>query len=257
MPLVHCASERDRRQRPDRVRYRVSVATAVLAALLVCCTPTAARGGPIFTFGFPLGDLVQFGSVLPFSSQTELVFPSCAGLATLTSCSSLGGVIELTSGPMVSVLTTADASGYASTSTYQFGAGLLKIQAEWALPGGGTGHGAFSAPIPDFTFTVSELFPEAVVCCDEKLLLGAGLFDDALAGYLGVQPQTPGGVFLLQLTDILGSPGDPLLVGFYNGGNVAIDVVAVPEPSILALTAVAAAMWTRRRRLRRRKSARH
>ena len=254
MPLVRRAWAWGRWRRARSSRSRVSVATAVLAAILVCCTPTSARGGPVFSFGLPLGEVVEFGSASAFSAQSQLFSPTCDGLASLIHCSSLDGLVEIVSGPLVSVITTPDAFGQPLTSTYQFGAGMLSLQAEWGFPGGGTGHGMFSAPIADFTFSVGEQFPVAPeVCCDAKLLLGAGLFDAALAEYLGVQPQTIGGVFLLQLDGIVGAPGDPQLFGFYNGSNVAIDVVAVPEPGALALAAIAAALtWTRRRRESRR-----
>jgi hypothetical protein len=97
--------------------------------------------------------------------------------------------------------------------------------------------GAFSAPIAGpMTLTVFESDREDDDAVDVYFKLGAGLFDDNIASFLGVRRRTKGGFiedpFLIFGT---GDPTSPTRTAWEGAPDVTIDV---PEPASLLLLAV-------------------
>jgi hypothetical protein len=148
----------------------------------------------------------------------------------------LRGTTEILTGPLLEhQFIPGDGVSVEDVSRYVYGAGDIRLTAEWDLAGGGTGHGGFVAPIPVFAFDVTEVPSKGDVFWNSDNPLGPGLFDPSLAAYLHVARGTTGGSFQL-VADVYG-PLDPLdRVAAFTGAPLRIDAaVPIPEPSLLLL----------------------
>lgn len=167
---------------------------------------------------------------------------------------------ELTSGPLLSVTSAVGQPPLYRgdpLTIYNYGPGLVLIQALWQLPGGGIGTGTYSAVVPAFTLTVRESGGPDDPSTQDHVRWPLGYFDEAFAAFLGVAQETGPGDINFYLEAISGDISTPVRSGAFNQANVSIRATraAVPEPTISSLALVAGlSLWLRRRRGRRRRT---
>jgi hypothetical protein len=175
----------------------------------------------------------------------------------LVCCGAIDGSVDILSGPLLDLTVFPDGCGAdppCESSVYSYGPGTLSIDAQFELPDGSVGTGGFAGTILDFTISVCEgcdyLFGGSLAD-DIVINLGSGLFDPAFAWFLGVSGSTSGGTFVIGPEGITGDSTSRVRTGFSHSGYadlVVTTVTPVPEPGTMALSIVAVAAFSARRR---------
>lgn len=212
-----------------------------LLLVLLAFRPAVVEAGTIFVeFALPFSyaDL-EFGPDLGFARIVDSPF---LGFDDRLSSPDgefdiVGGTLNLVTGPLIDVTP----SGGDAVYTHAAG-GSISIEFDLLLPDGSTHHGTFEALLGLYT-----ILPDGVGGGgDTSGLLGAGLFDEGTATLLGINRHTLSGdaSLFLDTSDVY---PDTFRVAKAFG---YLDVVAIPEPSLLLLIALgggAAALRSRRR----------
>jgi hypothetical protein len=164
--------------------------------------------------------------------------------------SSVKGDVTFSTGPLLSLTTTED-EGVITGASYEFGPGLFSFTAVWAVSDTSTESGGFTAILQSLSVNTQEGAIFGGLATGEfTAILGPGLFDHALANFLGVSQLTSGGLAVGGLDLIEGDPSSPTrLAGAPDAWVVNIyGETAVPEPSLTGLALIATALSVVRRR---------
>jgi hypothetical protein len=211
-----------------------------LLLFVLVLRPAPVEATPVLvTFGFPFsyGDL-EFSSDLGSVATIVDNFVSADDLLSGPNgdFSIVGGTFNLVSGPLVDVVP----SGGDAVYTHAAG-GSISIGFDLLLPDGSTHHGTFEAPLGVYT-----ILPYGVGGGgDTDGPLGAGLFDKGTAKLLGINPHTLSGDASLFLDTVDSSEQTQRVAQAFG----YVNVVAIPEPSLLWLIALGgAALFKARRR---------
>lgn len=214
--------------------------SCVLAACAMFLAPYAASASPI-RISVEFWDNGAYFDATSFNGYDTISL----GHVTLSGTGfeysrELHGTMEIVTGPLLDYeFFPGDGGAVDDVSRYVYGPGEIRLMTEWDLLGGGHGYGAFVAPIPLFSFDVTEFPIKADVWANAESLLGPGLFDASLAKYLGTARRTTGGSFHL-VADVYGDIGPPeswSRSAAFSGSRLTIDAT-VPEPSTLSLLGI-------------------
>jgi PEP-CTERM motif-containing protein len=217
---------------------RAWCSVSLLLSVLVL-RPAPLEATPVLvTFGFPFsyGGL-EFGSDLGFARIVDDAFVSPDDLLSGPNgdFSIVGGTFNLVSGALLDVVP----SGGDAVYTYDAG-GSVSIEFDLLLSDGSIHHGSFQAPLGFYT-----IFPDGPGGGgDTDGPLGAGLFDKGTAKLLGINPHTLSGDASLFLDTVDSSEQTQRVAQAFG----YVNVVAVPEPSLLWLIALGGAALSRARR---------
>lgn len=157
----------------------------------------------------------------------------------------------LESGPLQSLVVVRNASGEALQSTYTFAPGVLRF--EYRAPTDPRRNG-FSAPIPDFTFTITrerdaDCIAGSCPSTNQAMFVGEGLLSPEVAAFFGVERETLPFSFGFNLEVISGEPEPGAFrAGPFNSLSFSFQAQAVPEPSAGILLSIAALAWRSRGR---------
>jgi hypothetical protein len=231
---------------------RLSVRALILAVVLAL--PRIAAAGELqLTVGEPFLDFGPAGATFGSTGFPDLFID---GVFQETPWfSNFSGDVTFEAGPVVS-LTIDDSDPDITTSRYVFSPGTLTLTARWSDPFGAPVEGLYVAPLLNLVIDIRcEQELSAVDCGDPfggslgdaSASFGPGVFDASLAGALGLTPA--GGAFTLDwpIDGITGSPSDALRLAGSGAGSADLAVpVTVPEPSVLSLLLLAAALRLRR-----------
>jgi hypothetical protein len=196
--------------------------TSVVGALLILA-PLRAAAAEI-RFLLDITPLIRFGSepatVLAGFGGFGGVFKDGKIFFALPNGSEIHGEFGLTSGPLLALDVTNDASGMPVRSVYEYGPGEVTVTALWD---GDTRTGVFQAPIFGLTVDIREDQCGPFGCNKTgtaKALLGPGLFDSFLAAALGVDGPSVGGLFTAAAIDrITGTPASDNRIGGMEGAG--------------------------------------
>ena len=138
-------------------------------------------------------------------------------------------------------------------STYEYQGGTLEMLLTFST-GGTPVSGGFTAPIHSLTVSAPDATGDGGDTLDDvHYVLGPGLFDPALARFLGVRPESPGGTIISYMVLWPPNGGDhqsEARQAWDGGSYIDLEVTPVPEPTTWALAALGlAAVWLRRRQL--------
>jgi hypothetical protein len=229
---------------------------ASLAALLVL-SPCYAAAAPLLSIGYLNSDLT-FGLGSPDQFGYDLYTGACMGDATLGGfdCLDAAGTYQALGGPLANLALETNSSGGVTGSEYLYNGGTFRLDFTNVCDGTRCVDGAFVAPIVSLLIDVQEDLNVSSDGSGTALYeLGPGLFDASIASILGIRRESLGGSVFSQflLTDDGNRDG---VAGDYTtparqawDGVASVDIaVAVPEPSVALLSALAlGAAYCRRR----------
>jgi hypothetical protein len=223
---------------------------------------SSATAGPILPVPIEVAGAVELADIEVGLDDFLLRIPvrQVTQCPAIDNCASVGGVIEITpNGDLI-----PDVTSTSDFTIYDYGAGTLTWFAEWTV----NGHQMFGQFIAPVESTVSiyrnTISPGLVIsiaedqgsCCfypkaQDFFETGFGVFDSALADFLGVLPSTGPGELVTLAVEFTGDPDDPLRIGSFDVANLTIASTAVepmPEPTVLGLTTLGATGLALRRR---------
>jgi MYXO-CTERM domain-containing protein len=222
------------------------IRTTTFVALILAVTHTAGASEIVLSVS-DYGELpVEFGTT-PYTLTGNVRVRDDGGVLDFRD-----GELTLTSGSLQQRGVEPDGSA----ATYTYGPGSLEISGWWyPYAGGPEVFGRFLAPVDVIVVTTCEGCDHdfgGALADDQEVTFGPGTFDEAVARALGISTSSPGGTLRIGLEDIDGTPTSRTRRGFSQSGDAVVrfDVTPapVPEPGVLALAMVAAAVMRRRRR---------
>jgi hypothetical protein len=218
---------------------------AALLMTLVLIPAPKLFAGPVLSLEFLNSDFT-FGTVDPDQAGHDLSSFLVNGSTPGMSFWDTG--YEAQTGALVQQTLTMNGSGDVISSEYLYTGGTFELF--FLLEQNGSSIlGSFVAPILSLTVTAGEGAGEGAVA---SYVLGAGLFDQAIAAALGIGRHTSGGAAssLLILTDDGNRPGiagdhtTPERQAWDGVNDITLDV---PEPPTVALLTLGTGFWFRRK----------
>lgn len=214
-----------------------------LALVCLLAVPVPAFAAPLTGVGFQFNNTyanLEFGPALGFARIEGLVFGE-AGMDFLDGPPGrfliTRGVLRLSTGPLIDVTPANDGD---AVYTYA-GGGLVSVEFDVALPGGGTHAGTFEAPLGPYV-----IYPDSVHGGgDTSGMMGPGLFDRRTARLLGINRHSAGGFAEFELDTADDYPEPYRVARAYGGWEI---VARVPEPSTFALGVLGLGFLFARRR---------